>query len=333
MSDFELETADGRCPSRQSLYSQILVLQHQMQDQNNKMQAQQSQVQEQASQMQQQYSIIQQQQQTIVNLQKLHSNTNTIPLAEASMASATSLQHQQLREKLPVLKEFNGNRGMWDEWHLAAVHKLTKDGEAIGSDLDQFMYIYARLEGDAVKMVSTTARTLSEQKKGNGLEFLRYMNTVFGDPNKKARAEQQLYSLKQKEREPFSSFLPRFETVLANAGWSCYSNSQKISLLKNDLSKEIRLALIGNQMPSSWSDFISYILTISSDIFALHQQFKPSPVIQQPSQQIKQNHNMPTNMDWEPIISTNTTTHNQNSRRATWVSKDTLAFRKRMVFV
>ena len=132
------------------------------------------------------------------------------------------------------------------------------------------MYIYSRLEGEVVKMVSTTARSLSETRTGEGGRFLDYLNTVFGDPNKKSRAQQQLYNLKQKEKEPFASFLPRFETVLATAGWSCYADDQKISILKNALSREIRSALIGRTLPDTWSEFISLLLTISSEIVALN---------------------------------------------------------------
>lgn len=100
------------------------------------------------------------------------------------------------------------------------------------------------------------------------------MNTVFGDPNKMEWAQQQLYNLKQKEKEPFSIYITKFESVLANSGWSAYADSQKISLLKNSLSKEIRLALVGKSYPDTWSSFISYILTISSDLAAINQQFR-----------------------------------------------------------
>lgn len=41
------------------------------------------------------------------------------------------------------------------------------------------------------------------------------------------RAQQQLYKLKHKGKERFSIFITKFETVLANAGWSVYANSQK----------------------------------------------------------------------------------------------------------
>lgn len=253
------------------------------------------------------------------------SSNVTTNISDEARPSMTILSEP--REKLPALKEFRGNRAIWDEWHLGAIHKLMRDGAAIGDAFDQFMYIYSRLEGEAAKMVSTTARALSETRTGEGGSFLDYLNTVFGDPNKKSRAQQQLYNLKQKEKEPFASFLPKFETILATAGWSCYADDQKISILKNALSREIRSALIGRTLPETWSGFISLLLTISSEIVALNQQFRPQAHFQQqknPSSQLN------PAMDWEPVKALATDVHQKATRpRAAWVKKETLLFRKR----
>ena len=253
-------------------------------------------------------------------------NSNT--MSTSSGISQPTMPILEPREKLPPLKEFKGNRAMWDEWHLAAMHKLAKDGAAIGDHFDQFMYIYSRLESEAAKMVSTTARTLSETGTGHGGRFLEYLNTVFGDPNKKSRAQQQLYNLKQKEREPFASFLPKFETILATAGWSSYADDQKISILKNALSREIRSSLIGRTPPTTWSEFISLLLTISSEIVALNQQFRPHLSPQQ--QRTVSSHSNSSEMEWETVKALTTGVHEKGSGpRATWVKKETLAFRKK----
>ncbi|VCU38979.1 Bgt-50242 [Blumeria graminis f. sp. tritici] len=61
---------------------------------------------------------------------------------------------------------------MWDECHLGAQHKLLRDSEALGSPFNQIMYIYSQLDSDAIKIVYTTARTLSENGEGKGIDFL-----------------------------------------------------------------------------------------------------------------------------------------------------------------
>ncbi|VDB88987.1 Bgt-51975 [Blumeria graminis f. sp. tritici] len=79
-------------------------------------------------------------------------------------------QTEDIKEKLPQIDKFKGDRTMWDEWHLGAQHKLLRDGEALGSPFDQFINIFSQLDGDAIKIVSTTARTLSENGEGKVLE-------------------------------------------------------------------------------------------------------------------------------------------------------------------
>lgn len=231
-----------------------------------------------------------------------------------------------IREKLPALEKFKGDRSMWDEWYLAALHKLKSDGKAIGDDFTQFMYIYSRLDGCAAKMVTTTVERLSVNETGKGLEFLTYLNTIFGDANKRARAQRKLYNLKQKEKEPFSQFLTTFETVLANAGWSTYEDDQKISLLKNALSKEMQQALVGRKLGPTWEEAIGKLQIISSDITSIYQQYHSAPNFQQPkpSREYNSSTHLPSKMDWEPTKLTTV-----NTQRATWVSKETLAYRKK----
>lgn len=231
-----------------------------------------------------------------------------------------------MRERIPQLEKFNGDRSLWDEWYLGAAHKLKADGEVIGDDFNKFMYIYSRLEGDAAKMVSSTVKRLSENGSGRGLEFLNYLNSIFGDPNKKAKAQRELYNLRQKEKEPFALFLTKFETVLADAGWTTYEDDQKISLLKNALSKEMQQALVGRKLGPGWNQAIGKLQVISSDITSIYQQYHSQPYFQPKPQKPYQNSiQFPTSREWG---STKKASSQMVQKKATWVSKDTLSYRK-----
>ena len=236
---------------------------------------------------------------TIKNLlsqtQKVSKNLKEKLIPKTIEEDNESFMH--VREKIPPLGKFNGNRNVWDEWYLGASHKLKADGRAIGDDFHQFMYIYSRLEGDAAKMVSTTVKRLSNDETGKGLDFLSYLNTIFGDANKRAKAQNQLYNLKQKDKESFPLFLTKFETVLADAGWTTYEDDQKISLLKNALSKEMQKALIGRKLGPTWEEAIGKLQVISSDITSIYQQHHSSPSFH-PSKSY-----LPAEMDWEPTKS------------------------------
>lgn len=253
--------------------------------------------------LEEQARFIKTQGETIISMKRAFEESNAQKLNQNNIGK---IETQSDRERLPMLEKFQGDRSMWDEWHLDAIHKLEKDGPFIGDGFDQFMYVYAKLDGEAKKMVSTTARSLSTNRSGDGIKFLEYLNTVFGDPNKKARAQQQLYSLKQRDKESFATFLPKFETILA-------------------ISKEMRTALIGKKLPDIWSDCISELLTISSEIIAINQQFR-TPFSSPPS--MAKPADKPTSMEWEPIKAAAIDTKG-TAKRATWVKKETLAIRRK----
>ena len=260
--------------------------------------------------------------------------TPTTATTTAAAPAATDIPMRP-REKLPTLSEFDGKRHLWEQWCLQAKLKLTVDGEAIGTALDQFAYVYSRLRDDAAKATQAYCMQHLTSGTGNGQDLLEHMNTSYGDPNKKERALQDLHNLQQRDRESFATFLPKFETVLANAGGTEYSDSQRIAYLKHALNKELREKLVGLSalLPKDYTGFVSYLQTIGSEIVGLRILDKPS------SRSIPQATRTttvagPEPMDWEPTKATKThraaldNTTPMNGRRATWVSLETIAFRR-----
>lgn len=81
--------------------------------------------------------------------------------------------------------EFGGKRSSWEEWLLKAKNKLHADGAALGDLKDQTLYLFNRLTGPAAKMATTQVERCQIPT-----DFLDYLNTIFGDPNKEARAQQ-----------------------------------------------------------------------------------------------------------------------------------------------
>jgi hypothetical protein len=223
------------------------------------------------------------------------------------------------RPKLPGLTEFDGKRSNWDQWHMKANLKLRVDGDSIGSPLDQLAYLYSCLKDDAAKTIHAYCMACFESGNGTGNALLEHMDTSYGDPNKRERALQDLHNLEQKERENFATFLPKFETLLANAGGAEYSDDQRIAYLKQSLNQEFREKLVGlsSLLPKGYPAFVSYLQTIGSEITGLrllnkNKEKKPDRTQQRASEP----------MDWEP---TTKTTHiiKANSKRANWISQDT----------
>ena len=124
-------------------------------------------------QLDQQNSEMKEQRNLTLNIRK-HAKSSTETLHKARQVEIipeiTKMeQPKDIKEKLPQIDKFKGDRTMWDEWHLGAQQKLLRDGKALGSSFYQFMYIYLQLDGDAIKMISTTARTPSENGEGKGI--------------------------------------------------------------------------------------------------------------------------------------------------------------------
>lgn len=96
-------------------------------------------------------------------------------------------------------------------------------------------------------------------------------------------------------------------------------------LIKNALSKEIRTALIVKYLPQIWAECISKLLTNSGEIIAINNQFRPQAASIANSPKPPD----PSSMDWEPTKSTTTGTKEVEVRRAIWVKKETLAYKKK----
>ena len=88
----------------------------------------------------------------------------------------------------------------------------------------------------------------------------------------------------------------------------------------------MRTALIGQKLSNVWSECISELLTISSEIIAINHQFKAN--FSGPPTSIEPVNNS-TTMDWEPVRSTVLGTKDGTAKHAKWVKKETLAFRKK----
>ena len=76
--------------------------------------------------------------------------TPSTPLPHWSPPPSPPAQGQEIgtkraREKLPTLSEFDSKRHLWEQWLLQATLKLAVDGQAIGSAMDQFAYMYSWL--------------------------------------------------------------------------------------------------------------------------------------------------------------------------------------------
>lgn len=232
-------------------------------------------------------------------------------------------QRKERKEKLPQLSEFDGTRSKYDGWEIEARNKLKTDGKAMGSEMDQLRYIFARLRNNARNMCLAFVRAKEEDGNGSGAQLLDYLACTYSDPNRQKKALNSLYCIKQKTNESFARFLPRFETELANAGALSFNEAIKISLLENAISQSMQERLVSVfPLPTEYNSFTSLLQTIGSRLDALQIPWKGRS--QPPS---KQETNVDV-MNWEPTHTFAAHSLANTSRRAKWVSKEELQRRR-----
>jgi hypothetical protein len=201
--------------------------------------------------------------------------------------------------------------------------KLKKDKLAIGDPSDHFAYIEARMDDTPAKMILAYVERARKMNKEDPDQFMAYLDSIYGDDNVKERANNKLNSMSQ-GREAFTTFLPKFERTLAEAGGGEWTDEIKINTLKRMLNQELRRSLVYIPAhPEKYNDFIKTTQTLASRLAALDFWKPTAPTVPKPSPVTDQ-------MDWQPSASKAQISIDDQGeqKRAQWVSKDVLEERR-----
>ncbi|KAJ5880163.1 retrotransposon gag protein [Penicillium subrubescens] len=232
------------------------------------------------------------------------------------------------KPRLPDPKPFGGSTSDWPTWRISIENKLSVDGEAIGSPQDQFIYVFSRLEKLAWKNTGTFVKL--RRNTGEPQALLDFLESIYGDPNIKARAARRLHQIRQPEDMSFSRFLPRLEKEFADADALEWHDEAKRQILLSALNKTMTNALMNRGIPATSSGLISRLHEISSDIDALN--INREERTRRP-RSTRQNSD---EMDWAPTVSVNRAEPHTKHRRpesgtpkqAQWVSQDEIDQRR-----
>ncbi|KAG9385490.1 Retrotransposon gag protein [Pyrenophora tritici-repentis] len=153
--------------------------------------------------------------------------------------------------QLPHPPMFGGNKSQWRGWKLEMEGKIEEDAQAIGSLKAQLRYVY-----------------MLKEESPNPFKLLDRLELLYGERNRKEKAIQNLYSIRQKDDETFISFYPRFEKEMANADAESWPEHTKISYLRNALSGRIKDRLVGTSgaETSTYARFAQKCADLSNDM-------------------------------------------------------------------
>lgn len=183
--------------------------------------------------------------------------------------SLSSPQH--FHHRTGELSKFNGERAGWISWRTEAQTKLRIDGRAIGTEEEQFGYLYMHLTTTAQKRIQQWYNM--RLKLGTGctpIAFLERAEGTFGDPNERKNAHTLLMVIKQKDNESFSEFITGFEELLAQAGGDDWPMEVQVNTLERAVNKEMQSRLVSYPLSDeSYFTFRAACLTIDAKLQAM----------------------------------------------------------------
>ena len=247
------------------------------------------QIQLQHAQQAQQDNVLEQARQHIQELEAQLRASQKTPKPKPAPAMAPT----SLRQQLPAPPLFDGDKKVFKAWKQQVEDKLLLEGPVIGSDAHQVAYIASRLGP-----VPQAAAVVWQQHGASRTpaNFLEYLAGIYQDPHEAQRALTALNSLKQ-GKQHFSTFLPAFETLLAQADALGWPDNAKINLLSQTLSPELAQALAYQpDQPKTYTDFTAQAGMLATKIASFKLRQGPQH-LQQPQQQ---QHHDP--MDWTPTL-------------------------------
>ena len=158
-------------------------------------------------------------------------------------------------EKLPDIPKFSGNKDELRSWTTQLHLKLFVNADRFMGPKSGLIYAISRLEGLAISQVQPYVRSEQEILLDDVASLLTMLERAFGDPDKKATAQRELRSLRQKNRE-FHVYLSDFQRLIPDTNFD--SEAQRSALL-NGVSDELKQLMVTQELPSDLDGLITLL--------------------------------------------------------------------------
>jgi hypothetical protein len=209
-------------------------------------------------------------------ISRQNAQIQALQMAQMSTARTAAPTHpapdssQPQRKRLPVGQPFDGKKELFAAWKNTMAHILEADKHFIGSNQDQWVFLWGNLTRWVQTRVATFYETGGPDVGYDPHAFLAYLETIFADPHGKAVALSELELLRQKDDEPFAAFIVRFESKLSKAGGLLWNDEVRLIKLNQCVSPKIRRAAVGRGIPrDDYSGAVARFREIATDLEAL----------------------------------------------------------------
>lgn len=165
--------------------------------------------------------------------------------ALASSTTPSSSEVTRLSERLPDPDKFNGDRTDLRRFIAQIQEKMTANSDRFPTPNSRTAYVNGRLTGAAYAQVLPFIRDgvcqLPDYK-----DILDLLEKAFGDPNRSRNARNELYRLRQANRE-FSTFFAEFQRLALEGEMP---ETALPTLLEQAISRELKGMLLHHEPPS-----------------------------------------------------------------------------------
>lgn len=258
-----------------------------------------------------------------------HPSGNLQPCAPPSHWQQPPMAPQTPRgPSLPALGSFSGKKSEYGNWVRSARAKLRVDGHTIGTN-NHADYIWASLATGAQDLVRDWLN--NQERSGSqvtGEQLLAYLDKRFTDPHQEIRAQRELSQLKQRDNEPLTDFIIRFEKITRQAGIE--QDGALRSYLRGALAHKYIVLLYTVKPAETYEEFTEQLDIIAANMAA---DFRPQETEKRPK--------APEDRDWRTNAQGNgsrkepqrsnyrgTNYNNSNRERAKFVSPDVVEQRR-----
>lgn len=183
-------------------------------------------------------------------------------------------QHANLMTKQKELKwpaaYDHSNSSQWNTTYglLRYIYKRDVEEKGVLQPSDFFMQLFSHgVAGAAKEMITGQFEgMLANNKISEALVLLEEMDHIFRDRNAEQTAVDLLYACKQFRDESLSSFLPRFQQILARSPSSAKDDVSRSICLRNALNQATKTHMIGRTEPEQFPALIKYLSVMGSQM-------------------------------------------------------------------
>jgi hypothetical protein len=192
----------------------------------------------------------------------------SVPESQWSYGAHTPPSETPVRRRpLPDPPKFSGKRNEYAAWAQDMRNKIRHDAPIYQYDPRALWYIInSCLDTSPRQLVSTFYAAGGPEGRHNPEDFMEYLDRTYKDPNAAIRATDELRRMRQREGVPFTTFLPKFEQVLSDAGGAAWADSAKIAFLKGAINKQLARSVVLVKMPDDYNGWVVELQRIASGI-------------------------------------------------------------------